>query len=441
MVTTAPSEPPLTDLPVVSPIKQKWDWNIIFFFLNVVMVVISYGAAGFTKMASNIITKPLRIGLLAFSLYYLFSHTKKFSYYFKGKNSWALWLFIWLNLCVIPFSYSFFTSIEKWANLIPFMIYINYFIIYLFRNFDKEYVLSFLLNVLNIVYVIPIVSFIFLGGSLDESDIYGEVVGGFANNHYGWASSVFLSTGMDIYRNNKSLSKLRKWLLLGLSIVALFILAISGSRSGYLTFALSFLILITRNQNIKLFVKFFITILVFLFVAQLYGDPNSALNKRLDKSEKQLKSGEARQKIANLGWQTMDNNPQIILTGYGFYAFKEGVLALNPRANPEDLRISLHNSYYELIFGCGILVFTLFLIFFVGKTLFWFIIRHSKRFVFLPPLILIPMFENNFNPGQFLFFPWFIIMFYYLHYPEKQIPAFEIPDRFNGKSTMPAQVR
>jgi hypothetical protein len=35
--------------------------------------------------------------------------------------------------------------------------------------------------------------------------------------------------------------------------------------------------------------------------------------------------------------------------------------------------------------------------------------------------MIIPLFENNFNPGQFLFFPWFAIMFYYIHYNERQI--------------------
>jgi hypothetical protein len=62
-----------------------------------------------------------------------------------------------------------------------------------------------------------------------------------------------------------------------------------------------------------------------------------------------------------------------------------------------------------------------FLVAYVLPTLITFFVRHSNRFIFLPPLMLIPFFESNFNPGQFLFFPWFIIMMYYAFRGEKQV--------------------
>ncbi|MDJ1504335.1 O-antigen ligase family protein [Xanthocytophaga agilis] len=415
-------------IPIETPQKEllqapKNDWNWKLFVINISSVVISYWLAGLTGMVSNSITKPLRIVLLVGSLYYLFSMTRKQIFGVKGGNSWQMWVFILLNIYVIPFSFNFFSSFEKFFNLIPFLIYINYSILYLYRNIDKEDLLILILRVFNLVYGFPVIAFLF-SGSLGEKDIYGDSVGGFANNHYGWACAMFLLTSLDLYRNDSSLSNKHLWFIRILTPLAIILLSISGSRSGYLTFSLGFLIFILRNSNTHLAIKLFSVLLVFLLIFQLYGDPESALNKRLNKTEKQLKEGESREKLANLCFESMSNYPETMLTGFGFYSFKEALLRLNPNYNPRKLKINLHNSYYELLFGSGYLIFVFFMVFFPLRTIWIFALKHSSKYVFLPPVILIPLFENNFNPGQFMFFPWFVIMFYYLHYSETQIPIY-----------------
>ncbi|WP_378410940.1 O-antigen ligase family protein [Rhodocytophaga aerolata] len=404
----------------------KRDYHRILFFMNVVLVVVGYGLAHPTGFASVGPMKILRILVLGFSLFYLFNSKKHYQYIFKGSSSWILWVFITLNIYVLPFSANIFISFEKFINLVPYFIYINYFVIYLFRAYDKEYVITFILRCLNITYLIPVASFILFGGGFAQDDIYGEVVGGFVSNHYGWGCAIFLASSLDLLRNRVIVSKNKKILLIFLCLIATYILAISGSRSGYLTFALCFLIFVLKNSNTSFYIKIFSTIAATYFVFHLYTDNDSALNKRLAKTETQLEKGDARSAIYELGFNTMANHPENILTGFGFYTFREAMFELNSNVDPKVLRINLHNSYLELFFGSGLFVFTFFLLFFVGKSLWNFAVYHSSRYTFLPPILLIPFFENNFNPGQFLFFPWFAIMFYYIHYNERQIKIEEV---------------
>ncbi|QHT66079.1 O-antigen ligase family protein [Rhodocytophaga rosea] len=401
--------------------SSKRDYHVVLFFWNVAMVIIGYGLANVTGMASLAPMKILRIVLLAFSLIYLFNSRKQYVYIFKGRSSWIIWAFIALNMYVLPFSASMAISLEKFINLVPYFIYLNYFIIYLHRRYNKEQILNMILNVFNIVYVIPLFSFIFLGGNFSQEDIYGEMVGGFISNHYGWSSAIFITTTVDLLRNDYSLSKKRRIIIFFLLLLSCYVLVISGSRSGYLTVALCFLLFILRNTNSSLFVKLASVLLVSFFVIQLYGNENSAFNKRLDKTETQLEKGDARTQTYALGYETMADNPSTIITGFGFYAFREALISFNKEITIDKLKISLHNSYYELLFGSGIFIFTFFVVLFVLNTLLSFFRFHSAHYIFLPPLIFIPFFENNFNPGQFLFFPWFSIMFYYMHYREKQI--------------------
>jgi O-antigen ligase len=274
-----------------------------------------------------------------------------------------------------------------------------------------------------------VVSFFISGGGFDHEDIYGEVVGGFVSNHYGWSCILFLATSIDILRNKSSLSVKRRILIILCCLIAVYILAISGSRSAYLSFAVCFILFILKNKSTSFAIKILSTIAAIGFILNLYSDRDSALNKRFQKTETQLEKGDARSAIYDLGFVTMADNPVTLITGFGFYTPAEAMLILNKNANKKVLEVySLHNSYLELLFGSGLFIFAFFLVFFVGNTVWCFTIRHSSRYIFLPPILLIPFFENNFNPGQFLFFPWFIIMLYYIHYNERQI---KIEDNLN----------
>lgn len=403
--------------------KKKVDYHVVLFSINVALVVIGYGLAYPTGFSSLLPMMILRILVLGMSLLYLFNSQKQYLYIFKGTASWIMWVFLAINVYVIPFSTDISLSINKFVNIVPYFFYLNYFIIYLNRVYEKQHILNLLLGIFNIVYALPIISYLLFGGSVQEEDIYGKVVGGFVSNHYGWTSAIFLATSLDVIKNSISASKLRKAGMLLFALLALYIMAISGSRSSYLTFVLSFLLFILRTKNTSIPLKIIISLLAIYFIIGLYGDKESALNKRIEKTETQLEKGDARTVSRNLGFDTMAEYPFAIVTGFGFFTFREAMALLNPTVTEV---VGLHNSYLELFFGCGLFVFTFFLVFFVGKTVWNFTIYHSNRYTFLPPILLIPFFENNFNPGQFLFFPWFAIMFYYIHYNEQQIKIEEV---------------
>ena len=68
---------------------------------------------------------------------------------------------------------------------------------------------------------------------------------------------------------------------------------------------------------------------------------------------------------------------------------------------------SYHNSYFELLFGLGVPLFLLFLVFMLFEPLIQFFKRVSRYDLLFIPLAIIPFFEGNLTAGQFLFFPWF----------------------------------
>jgi hypothetical protein len=406
---------PATEAP---PLKKPIDYHVVFFFINAALVIIGYGLAYPTNFASLVPMKVLRILVLAASLFYLFNSRKSYTYIFKGTSTWVMWIFFVLHLYVLPFSVDVPVSVTKFVNIIPYFFYLNYFIIYLYRVYEKEHILNLLLNILNIIYALPILSYVLFGGNVQGEDIYGQVVGGFVSNHYGWTSAVFLTTSLDLIKNYPAISKTRKVGMLAFVPIAFYVLLISGSRSSYLTFILSFLLFIIKTRNTSIALKVITVMLSLYAVVSLYGIKESALNKRLEKTETQLEKGDARTVARNLGFDTMVKQPFALATGFGFFAYPEAMLILNPKITKI---VGLHNSYLELFFGSGVFIFAFFLVFFVIKTLWKFGVYHSARYVFLPPIMIIPLFENNFNPGQFLFFPWFAIMFYYIHYNERQI--------------------
>ncbi len=71
---------------------------------------------------------------------------------------------------------------------------------------------------------------------------------------------------------------------------------------------------------------------------------------------------------------------------------------------------SYHNSYLEIFFGGGIILFILFCLFMVFRPVGNYFKYYSKIFLIFPPLAIIPFFESNLTGGQFLFYPWFMLM-------------------------------
>ncbi len=82
-----------------------------------------------------------------------------------------------------------------------------------------------------------------------------------------------------------------------------------------------------------------------------------------------------------------------------------------PLEKKEKELANYHNSYFEILFGLGVPLFILFMVFMLYEPIKQFLKRVSKYDLLLIPLVIIPFFESNLTSGQFLFFPWFSYVF------------------------------
>jgi O-antigen ligase len=391
------------------------------FLLNVLLVIIGYATRG----AVFQFVKVSRTALLVLSLAGLFTATQGYHrYLFRGNKSWVLWLFILINLLVMSFSINFFKSITRVAAWLPFLIYINYFIVYLHRRYEKHQVKIKLIQLFALAYLLPLIVLFLLSNPLLNRDIYGLTIGGFKANVLGWSGAAFFAMAVDLLTHVKP-KGWQKGILVFAMVMAIITLITSGSRSGYLCVAVSLSILVLTNGKINFFLKVLVTLFIMATTYYMLADPDSTVNQRIHRSEQQLEKGEYRFQLAKTAFAIMYENPHLLLTGFGYDNALEGI------AHYSGISFDLpsHNSYLELFITTGFISFLFFLIFLVLNALFRYVLFDSRQFVFLPTFMIIPFFESNLNAGQFLFFPWMTFLFYYVHAGSRQYP---IPVRKSG---------
>jgi O-antigen ligase len=391
--------------------KGKIEPHLVLFFLNVFLVVLGYSLRG----SSFQVVKLLRVVLVVISLVRLSTNPGTYHYVFPGQQSWRLWVFIFLNLYVLAFSFDFMQSLNRIAAWLPFLIYINYFIINLFRKYDIRTAQVKILQMFHLCYIYPMLIVAIAGNPFQNKDIYGTDISGFKSNVIGWAGAMVFITTLDVLANLQ-LSRTMRRIFIGLVFLSLIITASSGSRSSYISIAMTLLILVFQNQRLKFSSKFLISLLIVGGSFYVLQDENSAINKRIQKSEQQLKTGEARKELLEAAIEVMEDHPLLLITGLGYDMSVEGIRAYKPIDN----KLRLHNSYLEVLVSTGGFTFLFFMIFYVLNAIYSYVRYDMRTFVFLPTLIFIPAFESNLNAGQFLFFPWMTFLFFYIHYRSPQ---------------------
>ena len=322
---------------------------------------------------------------------------------------------VWLGasaihyLAALLFTLSFFTanpleSIKQTLTFIVPFYYVVFSVCLLQIEYSIKPLLDELLSAINWVYSIPIASFFLTGGSLSDTNIYyissESDTTLFVSNHYGWSASIFLVTAIDLL-SNKPLRFYRKILLLLGSIVALYLVLISGNRTSWLSISIVGLVFVFRYQAVGLTKKALLLAIPFLLINYLILDPNSALNTRIKKTETQQKKGEARANRIGVSVRYFNEQPALWITGLGlFNTSKVKSITGSP---------SYHNSYLEILFGAGLISFSLFIYLFLFIPIIVYLQFFASNYLFLFPVLIIPFFESNLTGGQFLFFPWFIL--------------------------------
>ncbi len=393
--------------------------------LNMAFVIIGYGLASLTAMQSNVIWQPLK------ALFLLYSMSQVSQFYQNDKILKQIYIFSALVLLTIPFSVNILGSLKRvFIMLLP-MVYIAASLRALFLIYPWDTIYIALLKSFRWIFVIPSLSFIFFGGNLSETDMYGEVVGAFVSNHYGWGAFLLIIAHWILIQYKQS-SLFSIWT--ALVVFNLYLLLISGSRSGLLSLLVGFAFWFFSQKG-HIVTKLGVA-LVFVYLGLSLVNSNSALSERLDKTQTQLETNEnntdddyysnsaylvdSRATARAIGSLAFINNPHLYFTGMGIFVFRDGLHEYAFWADPNYYRSGVHSSYLEIYFGSGLLVFAFFLWNFVWKP-----VRIYIRYLRVPMLffvgvaIIIPFFESNITGGQFLFYPWFISVFFLLYFKEQ----------------------
>lgn len=379
------------------------DKHILLFFLNVIFVIVGYGINTYTQQAFLGPMKALRAGLIGAGLGLLLIH-------FINKTKDAKdYDFNFLILAFLIFtgvfgSYNLSFAINRVITFIFPFIYLSLFFAYIKKNYSTYQTGYFLSSTFQWAYLLPIIILVlFERGALGSTDI-SKNVGIFVKNHYGWATCLFLLVSADLLANYE-LPFWRKTMTFLIIPIAVFVLMASGSRSAWVSTLLTGVVLLLRWERISITPKIgLITVTVFA-ASYFLADTNSAFYARWDKTERQLeRQGKESGRIlwATSAYNQFQAAPTQWLTGRGLFDYK-GLIHTG----------GYHNSYLEILFGCGIFVFAYFLYLFVFRPAYFYFKYYSKHFLTFFPLLIIPFFESNLTGGQFLFFPWFSYMMFY----------------------------
>ncbi len=385
--------------------RKIWtDPNFIFLNINAFLVVFGYGIAVYTALESVAAMKIVKSFFLAVSCIFLFKDMK------LNRNPIPSPTFIYVMIFSFwVFLMSFFSSniiyaISKSLNFLFPFIYLYIALHNLLNKYPSVELLKAFIKATNIIYLIPVLSYIISGAGFGQVNIYGQGTKEgqfFVSNQYGWSCCIFIITSVDLWLNAKPGKGYRIFLIIS-SLVALYIMLISGNRASWVSMIFALMIFILRLKNIRTDFKVLLMIIPIAAGIWFYQIPESSLQSRLNDTESQLEKGEARFNTAKLAISEFNDNKILWVTGAGMFNYEEII-------HGEGLG-DYHNSYLEVLFGGGIILFLLFINFMLLRPIYYYIKYYSKYFLLIPPFVVIPFFESNLTGGQFIFFPWFIFM-------------------------------
>ncbi len=369
------------------------------------LVIVGYWLSTITQGASLSLMLIIKTSVLGLSFAVTSIKCRNIAVFKTLKNNWSSRSFIILAiLATLPTFYSGVGFYRTLTLILP-LYYIIQSVTYLIGTFGlfdfiKKITLAFLL-----IYSIPLFSYLIYGGGFAVYNIYGyseESNGAFVSNHYGWSSAIVI-TSIFIYWRLVRLSYLIKILFAALLLLAFYFLFISGSRSGLVSLALILILIISKRNIMGLRYKISLILITTFFTINLLKKQDSALNFVVDKTKSQIETGgDSRTLRTEKILAYFEEKPVLWFTGIGLF-------------NKAELKNRIgfygyHNSYWDVLFGGGIVLFLIFL-----RLAVWYqlkaVIFSSNPFVLLFPIFLIiPFFESNLTSGQFLFFPWFVVV-------------------------------
>lgn len=400
--------------------QVKKDPNFVFLMINALLVIIGYAWGVHTDGDSAPTMKIIKSAVLFFSLIVIFRDLNFSKKIFAFPSFIYMIVFSFLVILMAFFGKNTSYSIGRALDfLVPFL-YVYLSLQNLLRKYHVYDILRASIEIFNLIYMIPILAFLITGRGILDQNIYGTGDNQgqyFVSNQYGWSSCFFILTSIDILINTK---RPRYYIVFHVIMIfiAFYLLLISGNRSSWLAMALAILIFVMRLKIVRTDLKIISLILPFTIVMLLISIPDSSLNVRFSDTERQIDSGEERFLTAQMAANYFNQHKYMWITGAGMFNYEEVI--------PNSQLSDYHNSYFEILFGGGIILLILFVSFMLFRPVYLYAVYYSKYFLCLSPLIVIPYFEANITGGQFLFYPWFIIILLFNIHPvgtkEKSTP-------------------
>ncbi len=384
--------------------KIYYNTDYVLLNVNAFLVIIGYALAVYTNLESVAFMKIVKSFFIAFSIIALFKNMQLSKNPFPSPTFLFILIFSFWVFLMSFFSENIGYSLSKAMNfLVPFL-YVYIAMHNLLNKFSANDLLKAFLRSFNMIYAIPIFLFLLTGAGFSQTNIYGQGSKEgqfFVSNQYGWACSVFIISSVDLWLNTKFSNKYKMFIVV-MTCVAMYLVLISGNRASWVAIGLALLIFIIRLKNIRVDFKIIIALIPIVAIIWFYQLPESSLMTRINDTETQLERGEARFNTAKLAISEFNEEKTLWLTGAGMFNYEKIIHG--------DGLGDYHNSYLEVLFGGGIILFLMFLNFMVFRPFYYYATHYSKYYLIITPLLVIPFFESNLTGGQFLFFPWFIFM-------------------------------
>lgn len=372
-------------------------------FLNALFVIGGYALSNLTGGAATGNASIFKNVFLFGSFFYLFFTNRIIN---PGGIFDSGFIPVIFGILILYVSIDTGTNAKGYLRVLTFfvpLIYVYLSLSYLVLKFGISVVLTGLHWGLLLIYSVPLLIYILSGGKITNTNIYGP--GGdeqaFASNNYGWSATMYILSYLFVWKD-VHLKKYWRIFFGLLLLIAIILFFTSANRASWLSMGVAMIPFFFTYKELNIKYKIAGLLVVLGFVAYLLSDPNSSLNYASNKTTDQEQKGESRFETAQVMFDQFNDDKTRWITGVGMFNFE---LLKN-----RDVLDGYHNSYYEVLFGAGVLLFLVFLSFMVFRPLFRFVRYYSKYTLLLPPLMIIPFFESNITGGQFLFFPWFTFM-------------------------------
>ena len=220
------------------------DFNFWFLLLNMLLVLLGYAFVYAMGLSYAAPAKSARLLFLFISIAYLIRSYPVSILRVPYLRQPLILLLVSLFMISVLFSEHITYSIGRTLTFVIPFLYIFFCIKYLILKYGFNSAFYGFNFAVNLVYMLPLVTFLYTGASFQLTNIYGDTKESglmFVSNHFGWSSAIFLLSGFDLL-TSKRLNRFNVYVIYIMALLSVYLLLISGSRSSLLSVGLALMV-------------------------------------------------------------------------------------------------------------------------------------------------------------------------------------------------------